>query len=204
MERHPFQVAGRRYEFIEQLFTPIPCIIDHENQLVGNKEGMSILATLKTIKSDLHQREIAAHTIRASALDGWAGINSDRTDRNGFVHGGDILGDISIISLMDTVDTEKALIWKGVFRRNYYVSFTTCTTSNRLGQADERLVEIFNIYANTQVLHRLKRPEAADTVTKVQSCCLKIFEASLTNGNDIFENPFFLGPYKTAVALHYS
>lgn len=106
---------------------------------------MSILDTLETIKSDLHQRETAAHTIRASALDGWAGINSDRTDRNGFVHGGDILGDISIISHTDAADTEKALIWKGVFRRNYYVSFSTCTNSNRLGQADERLVGIFNI-----------------------------------------------------------
>lgn len=59
---------------------------------MGNMEGPSLFETLENltetveaIKSDLRQREITAHTIRASTLDEWAGINSDPTDRNGFV-----------------------------------------------------------------------------------------------------------------------
>lgn len=200
---------------------------------MGNMEGMSLLQTLETIKSDFRKQETTlermqsdlcqqdttlervqsdirqlkttSHTIRASTLDEWAGINSDCIDRNGFMHGGNILGDISIISHMDTIDPDikKTQIWKDVFRKNYGVSFSTCANSNGLRQADDRLIEIFNIYANTNVLHRWKRPEATDTTQKIQSCGLKIIIAWFTKGNNIFEDPSTLDHYKTAVGLHY-
>ncbi|OJI96162.1 hypothetical protein ASPVEDRAFT_871843 [Aspergillus versicolor CBS 583.65] len=199
-----FKLLDENTGFPEQFFTPTPYRIDTENKIVGNMEGISLLEMLETIKSDFRQLKNIADTIRTSTLDEWAGINSDRPDRNGLVHGGDILGDISIISRMDTAGTKETQIWKEVFRKNYGVSFSTCTNSNRIRQADDRLIEIFNIYANTNVLHRWERPEVTDTVKKIQSCCWKILEAWSTKGSDIFEDPSILDNYKTAATLHHS
>lgn len=91
-----------------------------------------------------------------------------------------------------------------LFKANYGASFSTCSNSDHLRRADERLIEIFNIYANTNDLYRQKSSEAIDIVKKVQSCCLKILEAWLTESNDIFKEPSTLDHYKTAVTLHYS
>lgn len=128
----PEQTETEEEHLKKALFAEEEVIIAAGDKTIGNVAGMSLLKRIEALERNDRMRQRNEqmyysvhdfHTIRARALDQWAGIQVlDGGDRNVIAHGGRFIADIDTIKA-HAFQSERVARWQMAFEAKYGVSF---------------------------------------------------------------------------------
>ncbi|OQD80487.1 hypothetical protein PENANT_c035G06411, partial [Penicillium antarcticum] len=140
-----------------------------------------ILQLKKATKLQSHQNLL----IRGAELDLWAGItDSDRTNRNLAVHGGNIELDVTVIRDQDMIDPAHAEIWKSFFHKHYNLEYLYSHEQlHDFVDVSPPILKIFNSRADISIPTREWRKVEVCDRHKLLEACDEFIEAFKQNPN---------------------